>query len=67
MGGKEDEKIRGGEEDEKYGGVGLLVSSLGTYRDNLSGCERKEGGGIGRRKKLGGGMCRPPKNGRYAT
>ena len=54
MGGgglQEKENIRGGDvrKTKKYGGggVGLPMSSLGTYKDNLSNRERKRGGGIG--------------------
>ena len=41
--------------NKKNRGVGLPMSSLGTYNDNLSDREKKRGGGYWKTKKWGGG------------
>ena len=67
-GGKEDEKIRGGGLGRgKIKGRGLPMSSLGTYKNNLSDPEKKRG--YRKIKKGGGGMFRQKitEGGGYAT
>ena len=61
---QEKENIRGDvRKTKKYGGVGLPMSSLGIYKDNLSNRERNRGGGHRMTKKWGDGYVSSENNG----